>query len=162
MIFFSIVFGCFLRSFCLLFCSHVCVWGCKLCLKSTLFKCSCYFLEVCVSSGERRLNNSTENMFALIVFLHFSFPFLFPDHQFGPFLCFLLRGLVFLVYLQAGNPLALHQGPPHLRSYRCMAGKWVSPWTWLLEGERRRFLTVLKQVRTFLFFSGVSLASVLL
>lgn len=110
-----------------------------------------------MSSGERRLNNSTKGTFALIVFLHFSFPFLFPDHQFGPFLCFLLLGLVFHVCLQAGSPLDLHQGHPHLRSCRCMAVKWVSPWTWLLEGERRRFLTVLKQVRALLLLSGVFL-----
>lgn len=67
------------------------------------------------------------------------------DHQFGPFLYFLLWGLVFHVYLQGGSPLDLHQGHPRLKSYRCMAVKWVSPWMWLLEGERRRFLTVLKQ-----------------
>lgn len=67
------------------------------------------------------------------------------DHQFGPFLYFLLLGLVFHVYLQGGSPLDLHQAHPHLKSSRCMAVKWVSPWRWLLEGEKRRFLTVLKQ-----------------
>lgn len=76
------------------------------------------------------------------------FPFLIPDHQFGPFLYLLLLALVFHVYLQAGSPLDLLQGHLHLKSYRCMAVKWVSPWRWLLEGEKRRFLTVLKQVRT--------------
>ncbi|XP_035756953.1 WW domain-binding protein 11 isoform X2 [Egretta garzetta] len=67
------------------------------------------------------------------------------DHQFGPFQYFLLLGLVFHVCLQAGNPLDLLQGHPHLRSYRCMAVKWVSPWRCLLEGEKKRFLIVLKQ-----------------
>lgn len=93
--------------------------------------------------------------FHLCLLLHFSFPFLYPDHQFGP--CFLLLGLVFHVCLQAGSPLDLLQGHLHLRSYRCMAVKWASLWRWLLEDEKRRFLTVLKQVGTFLLLSGVFL-----
>lgn len=89
--------------------------------------------------------------------LYKTFPFLGPshllssrrhqpmDHQFDLFLCFLLLGSVFHVYLLAGNPQDLLQGHLHHRSYRCMAAKWVLLWRWLLEGERKTSLTVLNQ-----------------